>query len=148
MLSRVVLRFFRSCSHHFRANSSHLSERNKCLKVQRRRVPVNWKGCAYIITVMTENGCPKTNVVSGVPYLSLSLLLYRLHQAMCSGYSLDFYSDGTLSDTQLGRRLSCYVQKFTSVYPDECQAKSLIRAKSLLKEPALQNYKESHSVRQ
>lgn len=78
MLSRVVLRFFRPCSLHFRTNSLHLSERSKCLNVQCRHISVNWKG--YIITVMKVSGCPETNVVSGATYPSLPLLVCRLCQ--------------------------------------------------------------------
>lgn len=78
MLGRVVLRFFRPCSPHFRTNSLHLSERSKCLNVQCRHISVSWKG--YIITVMKESGCPETNVVSGATYLSLPLLVCSLYQ--------------------------------------------------------------------
>jgi hypothetical protein len=63
--------YFRSRSLHFRANSSHLSVRSKCLHVRTSRAGEQ-KG-VYCITIIEASECPKTDVVSteiihGTPY--------------------------------------------------------------------------------
>lgn len=61
----MVLLFFRSCSLHFRANSSHL---NKCLThvqcVGGGKVCLSEQKGVNCITIMEASECPKRNVVS------------------------------------------------------------------------------------